>query len=63
MRWLLQFLGILALVMGLLWVGQGLGAVNWPSTSFMLEDREWAVNGAALALVGICLLWLAGRLR
>jgi uncharacterized membrane protein len=34
MRNLLLTLGILALAIGLLWIGQGTGVVNWPPSSF-----------------------------
>ena len=51
-------IGVLALLMGLLWVGQGLGIVHWPASSFMLEQREWAVKGALVAVVGAVLIFL-----
>jgi len=60
LRTVLLVLGILAMLMGLLW-GQGLGLVMWPSSSFMLADRRWAVNGAVLALAGLVLVWLSRR--
>ncbi len=53
--------GILMVLMGLLWVGQGLGLVMWPAESFMLAERKWAVNGAGLALAGGVLVWLCRR--
>ena len=60
LRALSQIIGILAVVMGLLWVGQGTGLVMWPSESFMLAERQWAINGAVLAGIGAVLVW-AGR--
>ena len=54
-------LGLLAIAMGLLWVGQGTGVVMWPAESFMLADRSWAVRGAILAAVGCIVVWLARR--
>ena len=33
MRRLLLVLGLLALAMGLLWIGQGTGAIAWPRAS------------------------------
>ena len=36
LRALGQGIGILAVVMGLLWVGQGTGLIMWPQESFML---------------------------
>lgn len=61
LRGLIGLLGILAVLMGLLWVGQGLGIILWPAQSFMLADRTWAVNGAALAVVGLALVWISRR--
>ena len=58
---LLAVVAILAILMGLLWIGQGLGIIMWPASSFMLADRQWAVNGAILAAVGALLLWFARR--
>ncbi|GGC21324.1 hypothetical protein GCM10011371_06200 [Novosphingobium marinum] len=62
LRGVLLVAGALALGMGLLWIGQGLGLVMWPESSFMLADRRWAINGAVLAGVGLVLIW-AGRRR
>lgn len=53
--------GILAVAIGLLWVGQGTGVLMWPAESFMLSDRTWAIRGAVLAAVGFILLWLVRR--
>lgn len=61
LRGLLLLVGILAVLMGLLWVGQGTGLVLWPAESFMLADRQWAINGAVLAVVGLVLVWIARR--
>jgi hypothetical protein len=58
---LLLVLGVLALLMGLLWIGQGLGFVHWPASSFMLDQRPWAIRGAVLAVVGIGLIALSRR--
>lgn len=58
---LIGLIGILATLMGLLWVGQGLGLVMWPAESFMLADRQWAANGAVLALVGLFVAWFGLR--
>jgi uncharacterized membrane protein len=53
--------GILALLMGLLWIGQGTGTINWPQSSFMIKQTQWAYYGAALAIVGLILIWRAKR--
>jgi uncharacterized membrane protein len=51
--------GILAVAMGLLWIGQGLGIIMWPSSSFMLAEPQWAVNGTVLAALGLLAVWLS----
>lgn len=61
MRIPLLILGIFALLIGLLWIGQGTGTVNWPQASFMIRQTQWAWYGAALALVGLVLIWLGRR--
>ena len=61
MRFLLGVVGVLAVLMGLLWVGQGLGYVHWPASSFMLDQRPWAIRGAILAVVGLGLIVLGRR--
>ena len=57
----LSVFGIAALLVGLLWVGQGTGNVNWPQSSFMISQIQWAYYGAALAIVGLILIWLGRR--
>jgi hypothetical protein len=54
-------LGVLMLLMGLLWIGQGTGLVAWPASSFMIDERPWALRGAALAVLGLVLIWYARR--
>ena len=39
MKTLLLIAGIAALLMGLLWIGQGTGLIQWPASSFMLDQR------------------------
>jgi uncharacterized membrane protein len=57
MRKLLLVAGFLALAIGLLWIGQGTGAVKWPQSSFMISQLQWAGYGAALAAFGLVLIW------
>ncbi|OJU29144.1 MAG: hypothetical protein BGN91_08080 [Nitrobacter sp. 62-13] len=61
MRPALVILGILALLVGLLWIGQGTGYVNWPRSSFMIRQIQWAWYGGALAVVGLLLIWRGRR--
>ncbi|TPG22669.1 hypothetical protein EAH79_06160 [Sphingomonas koreensis] len=61
LRPILLVIGVLALLMGLLWIGQGLGYIHWPASSFMLDQRPWAIRGALLAVVGVLLIVRARR--
>lgn len=55
-----RLIGIAMMLVGLLWVGQGFGWILWPASSFMLNDRTWAVDGGCLALLGLAVFY-AGR--
>ena len=46
-------IGIAALLMGLLWIGQGAGLINWPASSFMIDQRPWITRGAILVVIGL----------
>jgi uncharacterized membrane protein len=61
MRRLLLIVGVLALATGLLWIGQGTGVINWPQSSFMIRQIQWAGYGAALAAFGLVLIWQSRR--
>jgi MYXO-CTERM domain-containing protein len=61
MKSAMLIVGIFAVLMGLLWVGQGVGLVQWPASSFMIDQRPWATRGALLALVGVVLIALWQR--
>ncbi|MDX3910286.1 MAG: hypothetical protein QHC67_10760 [Sphingobium sp.] len=59
---ILRIFGTAALLMGLLWIGQGLGFIKWPAESFMIDMRPWAWRGAGLAILGIVMLTFSVRL-
>jgi hypothetical protein len=61
MKTALTLIGILALAMGLLWMGQGSGYIPWPKSSFMISQTRWIYYGAALAVVGGILIIIARR--
>ena len=58
---LLTIIGFLALAVGLLWIGQGTGVIAWPASSFMISQIQWAYYGAALAALGVILIWRSRR--
>ena len=61
MRILLNALGVLMLLCGLLFTLQGLGVVRWPADSFMIGVSDWVWRGGLLALGGLILIWTARR--
>jgi hypothetical protein len=61
MRLAMQIIGGLAVLMGLLWIGQGSGVVHWPASSFMIDQRPWIWRGLALAVAGAALLLIGRR--
>jgi hypothetical protein len=53
--------GILMVLMGGLWIGQGLNIIKWPETSFMIGVPQWSWNGMFLAIAGGVLIWWSRR--
>jgi uncharacterized membrane protein len=62
-RLLIMILGLLCIAMGALWIGQGLGYIRWPASSFMLGASAWAMRGGLLAAFGLVLFAVGRRLR
>ncbi len=61
MRRLLLIVGLLALAIGLLWIGQGTGTIAWPRSSFMIDQIQWAGYGVAMSALGLVLIWQSQR--
>ena len=47
--------GILAVLLGLLFMLQGLGVIRWPASSEMIDQSIWVTRGAVLAGAGAIL--------
>lgn len=58
--WLRILGGVLAVLIGLVWIGQGLGFIEG---SGMSGKAQYAVLGAVVALVGLWLIWEAVQSR
>jgi hypothetical protein len=61
MKTALTFIGFLLLAMGMLWMGQGAGYIQWPAESFMISQFQWVYYGGAVAAVGLILIVVARR--
>jgi hypothetical protein len=57
----LMLIGMAALAAGLLFIGQGLGYVRWPASSFMIDEIEWVYYGGVIAFAGLLLIGIARR--
>jgi hypothetical protein len=53
MRLVVLVIGILAALMGLVWMGQGSGYFPYPAVSPMINQSQWIWWGALLAACGI----------
>ena len=53
MRKVLLYGGILAVLVGLVWMGQGSGYFPYPRESFMINDMPWLYRGLALLAAGL----------
>jgi hypothetical protein len=61
MRALLTILGIILLIAGLVFMGQGSGYFPYPAESFMISQARWVYYGAAIAVAGLLLIVIARR--
>ena len=60
MTWLRLIGGIVLVLLGLVWLGQGL---NLLGGSAMSGQATWAIIGVVVAVIGAWLLWSAARGR
>jgi len=60
-RTLLIAIGIILLIAGLVFMGQGSGYFPYPAESFMISQTRWVYYGAAIAVAGLLLALLARR--
>jgi hypothetical protein len=61
MRIAVIIVGVLCLLMGLVWIGQGTGYFPYPASSFMIQQTKWAYYGAGLAAVGLIVIAIARK--
>ena len=56
MRLALLIAGIVLVLSGAVWIGQGTGYFPYPSSSFMIDDSKWAYAGSAFLALGLLLV-------
>jgi hypothetical protein len=61
MKTWLTVIGLILLLAGLVWMGQGSGYFPYPSESFMISQKQWVFYGGATALVGLLIVVFARR--
>jgi hypothetical protein len=61
MRTLLTVLGIVLVIAGTVFIGQGSGYFPYPAESFMISQTRWVYYGAAIAVAGALILIVALR--
>lgn len=61
LKMLALVLAVLMVLMGGLWIGQGLNIIKWPAESFMIGVPKWSVNGSILLVAGLVVAWWARR--
>jgi hypothetical protein len=61
MQRFLTILGIILLIAGVVFVGQGSGYFPYPAESFMISQTRWVYYGAAIAVAGLLLIVVARR--
>jgi hypothetical protein len=61
MKVVLTLIGLLVLVAGLVFMGQGSGYIQWPASSFMISEVHWVYYGGGIAAVGVLSSVIARR--
>jgi hypothetical protein len=59
MRLALVIAGVVLILVGTVWIGQGTGYFPYPSSSFMIDDSRWAYSGGVTLVLGLLLLAFA----
>jgi len=60
-RPVLLAVGCVAVLMGLVWIGQGSGYFPYPASSFMIDQTPWISRGILLAIVGLVAVGVSRR--
>ncbi|QIG48901.1 hypothetical protein G5V57_14910 [Nordella sp. HKS 07] len=61
-RLFLSILGVLMVLLGLVWIGQGSGYFPYPASSFMINQTPWIYWGSLVAVAGVIIGFISRRL-
>ena len=61
MQTLLTIVGLVLLIAGLVFVGQGSGYFPYPASSLMISQTRWIYYGGGIAVVGLLIIIFARR--
>ena len=54
--------GLLAILIGLIWMGQGSGYFPYPASSFMINQSPWIFRGAVTMVCGLVAVVVSRRM-
>jgi hypothetical protein len=57
----LTIVGLVLLIAGLVFVGQGSGYFPYPTSSFMISQTRWIYYGGGIAVVGLLIIIFTRR--
>jgi len=61
MKIVLLIVGVVAVLLGLHWIGQGTGLFIWPANPVMDNNMTWAYYGGGLAVLGLIMIFRSRR--
>jgi hypothetical protein len=61
-RPVLSIIGVLMILLGLVWIGQGSGYFPYPAASFMINQAPWIYWGLLFAVAGVIVFLIARKI-
>ena len=61
MKIALTIAGIVLILLGLHWIGQGTGTFIWPANPMMDNHIAWAYYGGSAVVAGLAVIWFGRR--